>query len=72
MDEDFIECPEVAGKLIEALRIYRDTGDGTELQIDLADGTSFSCCFVTKPAIEASVIRPGVGPPEVLKKYDLG
>ncbi len=71
MDDDFIECPEVAGKQIEALRIYKDTGDGTELQIDFPDGTSFSCCFAAKPAIEASVIRPGVGPPEVLRKYDL-
>ena len=72
MDEDFIECREVAGKQIEALRIYKDTGDGTELQIDFPDGTSFSCCFAAKAAIEASMIRPGVGPPDILKKYDLG
>ena len=71
MDEDFIECREVAGKQIEALRIYKDTGDGTELQIDFPAGTSFSCCFVVRPAIEASMIRPGVGPPRILKKYDL-
>lgn len=38
MDEDFIECHELAGKQIEALRIYKDTGDGTELQIDFPDG----------------------------------
>ena len=72
MDEDFIECHELAGKQIEALRIYKDTGDGTELQIDFPDGTSFSCCFAAKPAFEASLIRPGVGPAETLKKYEIG
>lgn len=71
MKDDFIECSEVAGKQIEALRIYKDTGDGTELQIDFPDGTSFTCCFATKPAIEASMIRPGAGPPEILQKYNL-
>jgi hypothetical protein len=34
MNDDFIECPEVVGKQIEALRIFKDTGEGTELQID--------------------------------------
>ncbi len=71
MKLDFIECPEVAGKQIEALRIYRDTGEGTELQIDFPDGTSFTCSFATKPEVEASMIRPGVGPPEIIRKYDL-
>jgi hypothetical protein len=55
----------------EALRIYKDTGDGAEIQIDFPDGTSFTCCFAAKPAIEASIIRLGVGQPEVLQKYDL-
>ena len=71
MKDDFIECPEVVGKQIEALRIYRDSGDGTELQIDFPDGTSFSFCITTDPKLEASVIRPGVGPPETLHTYDL-
>ncbi len=72
MDESFIDCPEVVGKQIEALRIYKDTGDGTEIEIDFPDGTSFSCCFAAKPAIAASMIRSGIGPPEILKKYDVG
>ena len=71
MREDFIECPEVAGKQIESLRIYKDLGDGTEIQIDFLDGTSFACCFAVNPKLEASVIRTGVGPPEVLHKYDV-
>jgi hypothetical protein len=70
MNDDFIECSEVVGKKIEALRIFKDTGEGTELQIDFPDGTIFTCCFASKPAIEASISRPGVGPPEVLQKYE--
>ncbi len=68
---DYVECAEVVGKTILALRIYKDTGDGTELQIDFPDGTSFTCCFSPKPVFEASLIRPGVGHPEVLRTYGL-
>jgi hypothetical protein len=71
MTEDYIECPQVSGKTIQSLRIYKDTGDGTELQIDLTDGTSFSCFLSVRPVVEASVIRAGSGEPEVLHKYDL-
>ena len=61
----------MAGKTISSLRIYRDTGDGVEMQIDLADGTSFSRSFCVAPKLEASLIRAGVGVPEILHKYDL-
>jgi hypothetical protein len=66
MTDDFVECPQISGKTIQSLRIYKDTGDGTELQIDLTDGTSFSCSFSVKPVVEASVIRAGSGEPEVM------
>ena len=71
MREDYVECPELSGKTIRTLRIYRDTSDGTEIQIDLSDGTSFSCCFCSKPVVEAALIRSGAGEPELLHKYDL-
>jgi hypothetical protein len=71
MEDNFIECPEVVGKQIESLRIYKDSGDGTEIQIDFPDGTSFSCNFSANPKVEASIIRPGVGPPEILHRYNL-
>ena len=67
----YVECKEVVGKTIHALRIYRNDGDGTELQIDFPDGTTFTCCFCVAPALEASFIRPGVGHPEVIRNYDL-
>ncbi len=71
MTEDFVECPEVAGKTIKTLRIYKDTGDGNELQIDLTDGSSFNCCFSVKTNIEASLLRPGPGESERVHGYHL-
>jgi hypothetical protein len=71
MTGDYVECSDMSGKTIQALRIYKDTGDGTELQIDLTDGTSFSCSFLAKSVVEASLIRAGSGEPQVLHKYDL-
>ncbi len=71
MNEGFIECPEVVGKKIESLRIYKDSGEGTEVQIDFPDGTSFNFTISMTPKIEAAVIRPGIGPPEILHQYEL-
>ena len=71
MASAYVECEEVIGKTIQALRIYRDCGDGTELQIDFPDGTTFTCCFCMKPAVEAGLIRPGTGHPEILRTYDV-
>lgn len=67
----YVECTDLNGKTIQALRIYRDTGDGTELQIEFLDGTTFTCCFGVKPALEASLIRPGVGHPQLIQAYEL-
>ena len=71
MPENYIECPELCGKTIEMVRVYKDDGDGTEMQIDLTDGTSFSCSFCVKPVFEASVIKTGQSVPETLHTYDL-
>ncbi len=71
MVKAYIECEEVIGKIIQALRIYKDDGEGTELQIDFPDGTSFTCCFAVKPALEVGLIRPGVGHPEIIRAYNL-
>ena len=49
MAGEYVECTELNGRTIQALRIYRDAGDGTELQIDFPDGTTFTCCFSVKP-----------------------
>ena len=71
MSDDYIECPQLSGKTIQSLRVYKDNGDGTELLIDLTDGTSFTFTLCVKPIAEAALIRSGVGEPEVLYRYDL-
>jgi hypothetical protein len=71
-DKDPVECPQVIGKTIQALRIFRDPTDGTEIQIDFVDGTSLSCCVVSRQTTEASLmILGGAGEPEVLHRLPL-
>jgi hypothetical protein len=70
MKDDFVECLELAGKTIQTLRVFKDTGDGNEVQIELTDGTSFNLCFAAKMTIEASVLRAGIGSPETLHTYN--
>ena len=70
MKKDYVDCPQVAGKTVTTLRIHRDAGDGTDIQIDFTDGTSFYCCVSVDPAVEASLVRNGVGTPEVLERFD--
>ena len=71
MSEKFVECPELCGKTIKLVRIYQDEGEGTEMQIDLSDGTSFSCSFCVKPSFEASIIRTESSVPETILSYEL-
>jgi hypothetical protein len=67
--EDFIECPELSGKTIQTARLYRNVDTGTEMQIDLTDGTSFSCALRNQPALEAILFEGGAGSPKVLRNY---
>ncbi len=69
MQEDYVECPELSGKTIQAVRIYKDTGDGTDVQIDLTDGTSFTCSLCHQPTVKATLYRGGVGSPETIRDY---
>lgn len=71
MNQDYVECSELSGKTIQNLRIYKDGGDGTEIQIALTDGTTFSCCVSHPPAVTASLYQGGVGTPKVLRDYEL-
>jgi hypothetical protein len=71
MQDEFIECPEVVGKTITSLRIHKDTGDGTNIQIDLADGTTFTCCLAIRPDVSATLYKGGVGTPEILESYKI-
>ena len=71
MQEDYVDCPELSGKTIQTLRIHKDTGDGTSVQIELTDGTSFSCCLLNQPTVTASLYKGGVGTPETLRSYEI-
>ena len=71
MKEDYVECPELSGKTIQTLRIYKDTGDGTEVQIDLTDGTSFSTSVSYQPTVKATLFKGGVGTPEIIRDYEV-
>jgi hypothetical protein len=71
MQDDYVECPELSGKTIQTLRIHRDTGDGTDVQIELTDGTSFTCCLSNQPAVKAALYRGGVGTPRTIRDYQI-
>jgi len=71
MQDNYIECSELAGKTIQALRIHKDTGDGTNVQINFSDGTTFACCLTIRPNVDATLYQGGVGTPKVLQKYEV-
>lgn len=71
MYDNNVECPELCGKTIKLVRLYRDDDDATEMQIDLTDGTSFTCSFCVAPVFEAKLIRPGTTGIETLHTYEL-
>jgi len=71
MEQDYVECPELSGKTIQTLRIYRDTGDGTDVAIELTDGTSFTCSLSHEPTVKASLYKGGVGTPQMIRDYDV-
>jgi hypothetical protein len=71
MNQNYVECLELSGKTIQTVRIYKDRNDGTEIQIDLTDGTSFSCCVSQPPVVTASLYQGGVRMPKVLRDYEL-
>lgn len=71
MPRDYVECAEVAGKTIKALKIYEDEIDGCETLIEFTDGTSFSCSVCNTPNVKAALFKGGVGTPEIIRDYKL-
>ncbi len=57
MTRDYVECPEVAGKTIKALKLYEDDTDGCETLIEFTDGTSFSSFVSYQPTFKANIVR---------------
>jgi len=66
---DSFGCPEISGKTVSVLRVFRTQADGCEIAIEFTDGTSFSCVLAAEYKLNASLIRTGVGIPAVLREY---
>jgi hypothetical protein len=66
-----VGCPDVVGKTIQDLKLYRDPVDGAEIQIDFTDGTSFVCCIENQVKMEANLFVCGNGEPTFLRKFEL-
>jgi hypothetical protein len=69
MTDDSFECCELTGKTIKKLTLYKDSGERCEVLIEFTDGTTFSCALDVQSAIKASLIRTGIGTPEILHEY---
>ncbi len=69
MTDDPFECSELIGKTIKKLTLFKDSGERCEVLIEFTDGTSFSCALDVQSAIKASLIRTGIGTPDVLREY---
>ena len=70
MSRNFVECPEVAGKTIKALKIYEDEVDGCETLIEFTDGTSFSSSVSCQPTVKGTLFEGGVGTPKIIREYE--
>jgi hypothetical protein len=69
MSSQNIDCPEVVGKTVKSLKLYSTGSNGTEILIEFTDGTSFSSTCESHLVQKASLIRTGIGTPEVLTSY---
>lgn len=68
---NYVECAEVAGKTIKALKIYEDDVDGCETLIEFTDGTSFSSSVSYQVAVKGTLFKGGVGTPQVIRDYEV-
>ena len=64
-----VECPEVVGKTVKSLKLCSTDKNDAEILIEFTDGTAFSSSYESNMVVKASLIRIGVGAPEVLKDY---
>ena len=64
-----IQVPEVEGRMVRSMRITLTSLAETEIQIDFADGTSFSSSTCPRVDFEAELYIGGSGEPEILKRY---
>ena len=70
MNEGYVECPDLSGKTIQRLQVFRNTGEGAEVQIEFTDGTSFSCAVSHPMTVKASLYKGGIGTPQIVRDYE--
>jgi hypothetical protein len=69
MPSQNVECSEVVGKTVKSLKLYSTDKSDAEIMIEFTDGTTFSSSYESRSVLKASLIRTGIGTPEVLKRY---
>jgi hypothetical protein len=71
MQDDYIECAELSGKTIRTFKIHKTAAEGTDIEIELSDGTRFSCSVTNQPTLKASLYRCGAGSPQTIREYEI-
>jgi len=71
MQDDYIECSELSGKTIRTLRIRKSAPEETAVELELSDGTRFSCSLSNRLTINASLYKCGAGSPETIREYEI-
>lgn len=71
MAQEYVECPELSGKTVQTVRIFKDAGDGTDVLIEFTDGTSFTCCHSNQSIVKASLYRGSIGTPQTIQEYEV-
>jgi len=66
-----LECSEVAGKTVQAIKIFEDEVEGCEAVIEFTDETFFSISLIYQPAVKAALYKGGIGEPEIVCDYNL-
>ena len=57
MKEDYVECPELSGKTIQTVRIYKKTDGEAEIHLDLRTEQVFPALFVSRQRSRRLCIR---------------
>ena len=71
MQDDYTECAELSGKTIRTLRIHKNVAEGADIEIELSDGTRFSCSVSNQPSLKALLYKGGAGVPETIREYEV-
>lgn len=71
MTKEYVDCTEIVGKTVKALKLYVNPVDGYETLIEFTDGTSFSSSVRPSPVVKATLFRGTAGTPEIIRDYEL-